>query len=452
MVRFPIESGMKSMASILVACAILAAGSDSDAALLDLAQLPHDEKPYAVYLTLSTVEPAQRERLEKVLRFVVPSLSSKTYLAGQLPYRVPGTNLLRLNLRELGWSQETYRNVMVAHYVGKYRQDLKGLKTAPLVVRGDWFAANMLDPIESGTGQYELIYNGTIPKTADEFLKFWGIQNDAEYVFGLIEPASGVKTLADARLIESRPGSKRNRGWLTRDSRVVAGDTDPLQNLPNKAKFDAQEIIVEMPKWYAGKSGSLQAYFLADGKGARQESAPASIVVDHTNLRGVEIRNTCSCVACHVEGIRSPTVDVDGQPLDAFRTYVASGARVSFLDKNQQLATDRYHQSDVQKEILAGQQAYSAGVQLCNGWSAAENAAAYIEVVKAFDKPLGLKQAALECYTTAEELKFALASYGRSYTLTARLSELAEGRLISRDQFEADFYLANKALALWQKR
>lgn len=422
---------------------LLAANPEAELALADRAKFAPEVQQNLVYLTTSTVAEEDREKLINVLRFVVPSLSSKPYLADQLPVRVEGTNLLRLDMSGLGW-ETSYPSVLAQHFVPTYRPDLVHAKAVPIVADGLWFAATMLDPIETGDAQYLLLYNGKPPKTADEFLQRWGIQNDADYLFGTIEGQSGV-AVQRVRLIENRPGAKRNYGWLTRDSAEVAGATDPLEALPNKVKFDAQELIAGNPKWNAGESGMLQVYFLANSKGERQEKAPADVVVDHTGIRGVEIRNTLSCVICHVTGINEPTAD-------EFKSYIESGASVSFLKKADQEATDRYLGSDVAKEVKANQQAYSDGIRLCNGLTPPQNAAALVEIVRMFDGEVTLEQAARERYTTPRELQLALADYSRSYTLTAPLALLAQGKAISRKRWEANIGLTQQVQYKWDQQ
>lgn len=429
------------MHAIAFAAVILAVHPEADAALADRARFPADVQPNLVYLSTATVAEADRPQLENVLRFVVPSLSSRPYLGEQLPQPVAGTNLLRLDLAGLGW-ESTWGVVLAQQYVPRYRPDLQTAKAVPLVVDGLWFAACMLDPIETGNAQYLLLYGAKEPKTADQFLQLWGIQNDPEYVFGMVEGASGV-AVQRTRLVENRPGAKRNYGWITHDSAVIAGERDPLENLPNRAKFDAQELIVGIPKWYGGRSGMLQAYYLADGQGQRQEKAPANIVVDHTGIRGVEIRNTLSCVICHTSGIHPPTTD-------AFRQYIESGASVAFKDKGQQLATDRYLGSDLAKEVDSDQEAYSDGVKLCNGLTPEENAAALASIVRLYDRDVTLEQAARELFTTPKDLQMALADYSRRYTLTGRLALLAQGKSISRQQFQASYSLAQQVVELWK--
>jgi hypothetical protein len=433
---------MIRMTSITVALLLLAVNPEADAALADRAKFPPDQQHNLVYLTTSTVAEADREKLVNVLRFVVPSLSSKPYLEEQLPQTVEGTNLLRLDLAGLGW-EATYPVVLGQQFVPSYRPDLAHAKAIPIVADGLWFAATLLDPVETGDAQYQLLYGPKPPKTADEFLRVWGIQNDADYVFGMIEGASGV-AVQRIRLIENRPGAKRNYGWITHDSAKIAGATDPLENLPNKARFDAQELIVGNPKWYGGQSGMLQAYFLANGKGERQEKAPADIVVDHTGIRGVEIRNSISCITCHTTGINPPTSD-------EFKAYIEAGARVSFLKKDDQRNTDRYLGSDVAKEVANNQQAYSDGVRLCNGLTAEANTKAFADVVRLYDAAVTLEQAARELYCPAKELQLALADYSRRYTLTGRLALLAEGKPISREQWKNSFKQAQEVIYLWSQ-
>ncbi len=129
----------------------------------------------------------------------------------------------------------------------------------------------------------------------------------------VVSKTYGVQLKADdadkARLLEEYPTNTRGYYWVTRDSKNASGKKDPLENLlARPVDHDASEAIASFVKTYNGKGGTAQAYFLANAKGDRQEKAPADIVEDHTRVRGVEIKNTISCVACHLEGLRLPTV------------------------------------------------------------------------------------------------------------------------------------------------
>jgi hypothetical protein len=429
------------MSAILTAMLVLAAGSDSDAAFSDLQTLPPAQQPYTAYLTTSIVAPEHREALAKVIAFTAASLSSKPYLGDQLPVAVPGTNLLRLDLLGLGW-EKTWPAVIRTHYVPAYRPDTAHLTQIPLVVSGLWFVAALPDSNLTADGQYQLLY-GTPPKTDKEFRKFWAVNEKPDLFFGRIEGDSGV-AVQRTRLMENHPTGNRGYSWQTYDSRAIAGATDPLENLAARPpKHDASELIAAIPKHYAGQSGSLQAYFLADGQGKRQEKAPADIVTDSTGTRGVEIRNTLSCIVCHTEGLRHPT-------LDQYRSYILSGARIYTHDKATQQEIDRYLDSPIAKEINRNNEDYAAAVGLCNGLTPQQNAAAFRLLVQLYDAPLTLEQQARELYTTRDEWRLALGDYSRTYQLTGRLALAAQDVPISREQWQASFALAQKVIALWQ--
>jgi len=246
--------------------------------------------------------------------------------------------------------------------------------------------------------------------------------------------------------MENQPTANRSYFWQTFDSRIVAGENDPLENLTARPpKHDASELIAGIPKHVGGKGGTLQAYFLADGKGNRQEKAPADIVTDDTGIRGVEIRNTLSCISCHTEGIRHPT-------LDAYREYILSGARIYAKDKAVQEEIDRYLDSPIAKEIERNNADYAAGVELCNGLGPADNAINYRFCVSLFDSDVTLEQAARELYTAPDEWRLALGNYSRTYQLTAALSGLAQGKVVTRKQWEANFHLAYKVKHEWDRQ
>ena len=429
---------MKYMAAIVVAFVLLGQHPEAAAAFRDAQTQPIPNN--CVYLSLAEVVPAERERLANVLRFVVPSLSSRSYLGDQIPQPVKGTNLMRLDLGGLGWEQ-SWPLVIQQQYIPAYRPDLVGTKAVPLVVSGLWFAAAVTDPNTTGDAQYQLLY-GKALKTDDEFRKFWKVNADGQVAFGRIEGNSGV-AVQRARLIENNASAIRAYHWQTFDSRVLAGQNDPLENLTTRPlKHDASELIAGIPKHYAGKSGTLQAYFLANGKGERQDKAPADIVTDSTGTRGVEIRNTLSCIACHESGLQHPT-------LDQYREYILSGARIYTKDKATQQQIDQYFDSPIAKEIGRNNADYAEAIALVNGLTPKANAEAFRAIVRLYDAPVSPEQAALEMYLPFEEWRLALGNYSRTGQLTGRLALMAQGQSISREQWQANYPLAQKVLALW---
>jgi hypothetical protein len=396
-----------------------------------------DQRGNSNYVYLSLRESTEPQKLINVLRFVIPSLSHKSYLGDQLPELVCDGKLLRLDVQGLGW-EKVWSNVIRQHYVPLYRQDLKRSGQVPIVISGSWFAASIVDPVLTGDAQYQLLYGGAVPKNDAQFQAFWQVNNKSDLFFGRIEGESGV-AVQKTRLMENRPTGNRGYSWITFDSKTIAGATDPLENLTKRSniKHDASETIAAIPKHYGGRAGALQAYFLSDAKGARQEKAPADIVVDHTAIRGVEIRNTISCIACHVEGLRLPTVD-------EYKAYVTSGAEVKFLKKDDQREVDRFYDSPIAKELQRNNEDYAEGVALCNDLTPQENAAQFKTIVQLYDAPLTLEQAARELYCKVDELKFAIADYG---TTTGRL---AYNQTISREQWAQNYYFAQQILYKWQ--
>lgn len=431
---------MNRMLSAIVVCAVLAAGSDSDAAFADLAKLPPDVQRTTAYLTTSTVAPEHREQLANVLRFIVPSLSSKSYLADQIPVAIEGTSLLRLDLAGLGW-EKVWPKVIAERYTPLYRPDLAA-GTPPLVVSGLWVAAVLTDPEQSGDAQYQLLYSGAPPKNEREFKAFWKVNDAAELNFGRIEGASGVN-VQSTRLIENHATAIRGYHWQTYDSRVVSGQTDPLENITARPpKHDASELIVGIPKHLGSRAGTLHAFFLSDGKGDRQEKAPADIVVDNTQTRGVEIKNTIGCIGCHNAGLLNPT-------LDQYRSYILSGARIGTYDKPTQQEIDRYLDSPIAKEIARNNADYAEGLALCNGLTPQQNAQAFTAMVQLYDAPVSPEQAAREVYATPEQWRLALGDYSRTYKLTGRLALMAQGTAMSRQQWIENFRLAQQVIYAW---
>lgn len=419
---------------------------ESQKAFQDRSKFPLETQANLVYLSLCEVPADQRERLADTLRFFVPSLSNRPHLGDQIPLAVPGSNLMRLDLGGLGW-EKTWPSVIHQNYSSIYRRDFFGHAKSPipLVVSGAWFVSALSDPNVSKDAQYQLLYSGKPPKNVEEFQKFWKVNSQPDLFFGRIEGNSGV-AVQKGRLMVNHPSANRGYSWQTFDSRVVAGASDPLENLVQSKqtlKHDATELICAIPKYYGGRAGTLQAYFLANDKGLRQEKAPADIVKDDTEVRGVEIRNTISCIACHVEGLRLPT-------LDEYRTYILSGAQVKFLKKADQQEVDRFFDSPIAKEIGRNNEDYAAGVELCNQLTPQQNAANFRAIIQAYDSPVTLEQAALELYTTPELLRYALADYSRRHSLTGRLVALLEGQPITRQQWEANYYFAQQVVSGWQ--
>jgi hypothetical protein len=439
------------MFATLVVCAMLA--SEVDAARLDQARYPAADHAYLYYFTTAIVAQEYQRPLYQSLCYVVASLSRDPYLQGQLPQPVTET-LYRIDTRQLKW-EKTLPQVLVQHY--PYSRDTTSKGYAPLVIRADWFVANIGDEAITKDAQYLLLY-GKALANEKEFLAFWSVGQQATDAFGFLEGDSGVKQRKAGleRVMETRPAG-RGASFQTFDSRFVAGETDALAN-PDKRppKHDATEIIapiVKVGRDEAGntQAGALLAFFLANGNrngvaGAKQAAAPVDIVEDSLNTRGYDIKNYMDCVACHDRGLKEPT-------LDQYRKAIVSGVLIKTLGYQDALNIERYYESAFLRDVRRGIEDYAIAVKLCNGLTPTENAALYRQVIAQYDADVTLEQAARELYTTPGDLSLALADYTERYKdRNLRLALLAEGQAISRAQFEFDAYKLQEAIRLWPAR
>jgi len=419
----------------------------------DLAYKDYEAKlvSYPGYLSLADCPPGEREKLRKSLRFLLPSLSPNQYLGDQLPTDLSET-LLRLDLEGLGPGWIKHWPEVQKLYAKEFRPDLSVLKKLPLVVSGLWFHATIPDSTRTDL-QYKLLYNDKVPKTLDDFTKFWKVSNERGYEFGFLEGDSLVKAPnADKeRSVEFFPGAAWNDVSITYDSKVVAGKTDQLENLlARPVKHDASEAIAGMVKHFVNEKGEqefgrLQAYLLANGEGKRAEKAPGDIVWDSEQTRGAEIINTLSCIYCHENGLRDFTSD-------RYRGYILSGGRLSASKKEDAREIDRYF-APLNKLVLRINEDYATALRLCNGLTPAKNAANFRSLIHLYDSPLNIKDAAREIYTDQLTLQLALADASRKGVLTGNLVLLAvsEDNTISRSKWTESFGTVQIILAKWKE-
>jgi hypothetical protein len=432
-------------ALLLVVCVLvfwmvkLSFGSDMAIAKADRDKFPADEHAYLYYLTTNTIDPTQRELAGKILRFAVASLTTETTLENQLPVVVaPG--LYRIHTKNLGWD-----GVLPELLAQDYPYGIHPGRPE-LVVRADWFIQYALDQEVGGDAYLRLLFGKPI-KTLDEFLAEFGVDKSNPLRFGHIETTSGV-AINRTRIVSTFPTNKRTDCWITYDFVELNKNNDPIENLDRGIRdaehnHDASELIVGIPKASAttGQTGALQAYLLANGAGEVQVKAPTNIVVDSTRIRGVEIRNAVSCIACHLEGLR---------PLkqNGLKSYLQSGA-AAFAKHDVQADIERFHLTGLDKYIERANEDYEAAVKMVNGLTAADNAIAFKAIIQAYDQDLTLDAAARELSAKPELMKNALAwwsSLGKP--MSARLASMAHGLPMPRTSWESSEY--RQAYQIWR--
>ncbi len=426
------------MCALFLVLSLLGAADETQQARADRAQWPQAEWGYLYYLSTTAAPAEHRAALARTTAFVVASASRAVVIERQLPQQVGDSDLYRIDLRGLEWDWRDWRQVLERY---PYAPD----RHPPLVVRADWLLVELTDAFASDS-YYRLLYGGrNIPKTRDEFLKFWRVDADPALRFGLIEGHSGV-ALAGVRWIENRPTAARGYAWGTRDSARINAASDPLERPDGAFRHDAEEWIVGIPKWStAGPRGTLQAYLLANGQGKRQDRAPADIVADQTRFRGLpEIRTCGSCMQCHVAGIKGPRDNL-------LRRVIAAGVDL-YADRPTQEQLERFHLADIATEVERNREDYAVIVQLITGNDPETNAWELKQCIDHYDAPVTLAQAACELATTPGELRQALAyASARQVPLGARLSALAHNQPMPRPAWEDAFGTAYEVMALWRK-
>jgi hypothetical protein len=408
-------------------------------ASVDRARLPASEAGYVIYFSTSHLEGEQRAKCEAAMAFTVASASRQQIVERCTPERI-GDTLYRLDLRDAGWDWRQWFHVAKGYpyYGGK-----------AYVYRADWLVVQLGDTTQSDA-YYRLLYGRDKVDLAD-FLKVWGVNNDATYHFGVVTQSKHPlgPAVAGVRLVENRPTNTRGSAWGTRDSAVIDGKSDPLQHLDNSFKHDASEWLVAMPKQSltTGERGALMAYFLADGKGNRQEEAPPAIVTDHLGFRGQHaIRNVGSCVGCHATGYLPPGVS-------ELRSYIAKGVDVYATPKALQEQIERFHLSDSAKQLARDNEDFIAGVRMTSGLDGEANAEAFRATFAYYDADLSLAVAASELHATPDDLRLALAyASNGGVKLGVRLAGLPHEGTISRRTWEQFGYLtAYYALQDWNR-
>lgn len=426
---------MRMLSSIALMVIALAAGHpDLAAASADRAQFQQSDWPYLYYLSTASADRKLQPSVEIALKFVVPSVSKAAIIEHQMPQRVGATNLYRIDLRGLEWSYAQWAAVMRRY---PYSSQL------PLIVEGRWLVTQLTDAAESDA-QYRLLYGDKIPKTRDDFLKFWRVDGEPSLRFGLIESQSGV-SIQGTRWIENRPIS-RGYAWGTRDIFKVDKERDPLVRPEGTFKHDGEEWIVGIPKLSSstGARGTLQVYLLANGQGNRVDKAPVNLVEDTSRFRGLaEIRNTGSCIQCHAAGINQPN-------RNALRDLVVSGVD-PYAKKKDQEAIERFHFGNLQTEINRNGEDFATIVEICTGVKPPEAVAAFKATIGSYDAPVSLGDAARELYTSSAELRLALANYSLAGPVNPRLALLAHDQEIPREAWDSLYLTAQAAMAAWER-
>lgn len=380
--------------------------------------------PFIYYLSLGNTIDVERDELRLATKFMVASTSMQPILEDTIPVDIPQTNLLRIDIRLLGWEYADWHTVIAARY--PYHESV------PLVIRADWLLLELAD-MHASDSYHRLLYGGNpLPKTRDEVLKKLGVANESEHKFGLIEGQSGV-SVQGIRLIENRPVF-RGYAWGTSDVLALDGNRDPLLHPTGTFPFDGQEWIIGVPKLsrQTGDRGALQVYFLNDKNANLVGRAPIDLVVDETRFRGLhEIRVPGSCIQCHTTGINPPTTN-------EVRELINSGISVA-ADKQSEQAISKFHLGDPIKEVHRNQDDYQSMVEIGFGVKSSRVSEVFKRAIERYEKPLDLVMTAEEMGVDVKVWADSILRVAGSPDAGPRLPGLIKKRTIPRRQWEEDY-------------
>lgn len=314
-----------------------------------------------------------------------------------------------IDLRNYNWSQQSWENVakqdgyFVEPAVDHKVMGALRLMAGNAILRADWFITNSTDIMrQDDIGQKNNIYRELLyskveqPKTVDEFRKIWGLDLakavELGNQYGSLVLTSN-KVALDNRLLF---GYRTELGWLyeTYDVKDDTGDRDYLESFPKLGgrppkTSDAGEI-------FASNHLHMQVYDLRDGAGNLVDFADPGVARHLTDVLGdARVKVAHSCMDCHAVG-----------PLPAENIIKEYGDFLSLKvpTKEEQLNIDRAFLSDrFEDSVVNNQTAFAIAMMKVNGLSPQENMQKYLELVRWYNQPLTIEQAAVECGMSPED-------------------------------------------------
>ena len=386
------------------------------------------------YLALHATDPS----LVAATMFMVPACSRATVLDGMVPQRMPGTKLLRVDLRELGWSVKSWQKVC------GYPNNPTTAQENPLIVDAGFLLNELADGTQSAA-YFELIFGDKKPKTIDEFLAAFGIDRNKQggLAYGVIPNTSGVNLARNASRLMEHSDGVNSEAWITWDVLEVKDGADPLEGLfANGFQDDGTEGYVLTTRLAGTERVILPVTFLADGKGKLVHEAPGALVEDSTELFGDRIiRSPGSCFVCHTEG---------SQPVNgnALAERLKSGVELRSYEYAKQKQIEFFHLADTAPELKRWDDGFARALKHINGLTPAENSAAIKAAIASYLADVTLERAASELDCDPERLQLALAFASSRYiSIGNRLAGLAHGVPVPRSQWSVDYLKAKQYVA-----
>ena len=403
-------------------------------AAADYAKVPETDHGQVYYL-VADLDTA------RLLSFVMSSCSLQPEIELCQPGQV-AEGLWRIDIGNLVWDLADWRQVLEHHPYGGYHT----------IIRGDWLVRELLDgelaasrAADGISAAHRLLYGSdNVPKSEGEFFKFWGVDDTPEFFTGVVEGLSQINRRG-RRKIERRLALRLNYFYLTRDSKKLDDDFDPLER-PMDHKFDGSEYIAGFQKFSSRvadgeteNTGTVQYYLLADAQGNRVYSADVGLVEDYTRFRDItSVRDIGGCMKCHTKGLQPIEKNAIVELVNKYGAAIFDADDRDFR---------RYHFSSQDVNIQRAQEDYARGLALHTGWTGEQLQEAIESIVRGYEADLTLKQASLELGVSPERLRDAVTRYSDGGSdVPAGVAVLVAGGPMSRDLFEQYFELLSSLL------
>jgi mono/diheme cytochrome c family protein len=271
----------------------------------DLNGAPDRSRAYLRYLSIAhlynaRVPESELEDYRGAMSKLINSLSRHREVTPPVAID-PARTLFRIDLRDYDWTSATWNDLVAAYSYAVRTSDgdsITRISGSPVpYLRGDWFVAKASAP----PLYYDIL---NLPRTVQELERQLGIDADRDLAEEKNVIRAGIRAsgVSQNNRILERHVSQHGAYWKSFDFRNNLDDQNIFRD-PLRFNAAGSEIIFNLPN-------GLQAYYLADSRGNRLNSAPINIVADRNNPDDPIIHSGRSCMSCHFAGMRPFKDDV----------------------------------------------------------------------------------------------------------------------------------------------
>lgn len=368
-------------------------------ALAHARTLPKDYDRQTRYLDLTHKVGIERAECVQALSYLLNSFSK--YKKIKQPEELPG-GVLHFDLRWYGIDPKVYLKLgtvdvyyhrKVTGDTGKYGyyppapelqpqiQELYDLTYSQIpILKGDWLLHQVAVQKDRVVGYYDLLGVG---KSEADFQRLVGVNvKESQRLY-----------MEDAAVVTESGVTLNNRG-ISRFQSITGGywrtqDYKKTTDLQNRARLLAGEAKPDATEQYGVLPNGLFAFFLANDKGERQDTAPDFIAGDSRSPSpDKRVHVGLSCIRCHVEGLRN----IDDFARKLFRQPVF----LRSFDYNTLKNLEQVYLTDLTGQLAKDNAYFAEKVKECNGLTVAENARVFASVYEQHEASVDASHAAAE--------------------------------------------------------